>query len=373
MQLITLMGLLLLQPGCNESAEKARPSETSINLASRVFGDVEGTPVHLYTITNPNDLRCTLTNYGATVVTVETPDRNGEIANINLGFNSLEGYKQDHPYFGSTIGRFANRIAKARFTLDGTTYRLTANEGSNHLHGGTRGFHKVIWEAEEVRDENSAGIRFHYLSPDGEEGYPGNLDVTVTYSLTATDELRIEYEATTDQATPVNLTNHNYWNLNGAGQGTILDHVLTIAGDRYLEVDDDLIPTGKITLVDGGPMDFTTPKSLGQDMEKLTNDPRGYDHCYVLSGGNGLKLAARLKSPESGRVMEVHTTQPAIQFYSGNFLDGSPESGGYPQYSGLCLETQHYPDSPNHPDFPSVILRPGEKYHQVTIHKFLVE
>ncbi|MHC4606973.1 MAG: aldose epimerase family protein [Planctomycetota bacterium] len=293
-----------------------------------------------------------LTSCGATVVSVEAPGA------LTLGFPTLEGYLVRHPYFGSTVGRFCNRIARGRFTLDGTEYTLAANDGPNHLHGGDAGFDRVIWDAEEI----PGGARFAYLSRDGEEGYPGNLRVTAEYTL-AGGAMKVEFTATTDKPTPVNLTNHCYWNL--AGSGTILDHEVTIAADRYLPVDETLIPTGELAEVKGTRFDFTASRPIGEG---------GYDHCFALNSGDGsLALAARVRDPKSGRVMEVHTTQPGIQFYTGNFLDGSPACGGFGKHGGFCLETQHFPDSPNRPEFPSTILRPGETYHEVTLHRFSVD
>jgi aldose 1-epimerase len=302
---------------------------------------------------------------------MHVPDRTGRLGDVTLGFDNLQSYLDGHPYFGATVGRYANRIAQGRFTLDGRTYVLATNDGPNHLHGGVRGFDKVIWRAE-VLAGTGAAVRFTYTSPDGEEGYPGTLTAAVTYTLTEDNELRLDYLATTSQATVVNLTNHAYWNL--AGTGNILDHVLQIAADRYTPVDDTLIPTGAIDPVRGTPMDFTRPLPIGSRIRQLTNEPQGYDHNYVLdSRGGDLALAARVEEPTTGRVLEIHTTEPGIQFYSGNFLDGTLTGKGgvvYQQYDGFCLETQHFPDSPNRPNFPSVILRPGQIYTQTTIHKF---
>lgn len=369
--------ILLLLVSCQTAP--VEPEEETVvgklGIEKQSFGKTEdGSQVDLYTCTNANGLKVKLINYGAIVVAVETPDRDGKFENIALGFDSMKGYLQEHPYFGAAVGRYANRIAGGKFSLEGQEYSLATNDGENHLHGGVKGLDKVVWTAEEVTEENGAGVRFHYLSPDGEEGYPGNLDVTVLYLLNNDNELRVEFDAKTDKATPVNLTNHAYWNLNGEGSVTILDHLMTIRADSYLPVSDQLIPTGEIAPVEGTPMDFRRPKRIGEDIEQLTNEPRGFDHCWILSGeGNLSTLAARTKSPDSGRVMEIYTSQPAIQFYSGNFLDGSEQNGGYQQYEGFCLETQHFPDSPNHPNFPSTILQPGERFQQVTVHRFFVE
>jgi aldose 1-epimerase len=310
-------------------------------------------------------------NYGAIVVELRTPDRHGKLENITLGFPTLDGYLGKHPYFGATVGRYANRIALGKFTLDGTSYSLAQNNGPNHLHGGIVGFSHALWDAQPVQTHDSVGVRFNHTSPDGEEGYPGTVAATVVYTLTNGNELRIEYTATTDKATPINLTNHAYWNLAGAGQGTILDHELMLAADTYLPVDATLIPTGELASVAGTPFDFTSPHRIGARIGQVKGDPPGYDHCFVLRGQKGaLELAAHVRHVGSGRTMEVYTTQPGVQFYTGNFLDGGPAGGGYPRNAGFCLETQHYPDSPNRPEFPSVVLRPGETYHEITVHRF---
>lgn len=348
--------------------------DMNMSIEKTEFGTVPtGETVSLFTCRNESGLIMRLIDYGAIVVSLETPDREGNVDNITLGFDSLEGYLQRHPYYGATIGRYGNRIANGKFTLDGETYQLARNIMGNHLHGGIVGFDKVMWDAEEVKSDEGVGVRFHYLSPDGDEGYPGNLDVTVLYLLTDEDEMRIEYTATTDKATPVNLTNHCYWNLEGAESGKILDHELMLNADRFLEVDEEIMPTGKLIAVEGTPFDFTSPKPIGRDFGELEK-MGGYDHCFVLNSQDGtLALAARAKDPDSGRVMEVHTTQPAMQFYTANFLEGDESQGGYGRHSAFCLETQHYPDSPNHPEFPSTILRPGETYRQVTVHRFYAE
>jgi aldose 1-epimerase len=345
-----------------------------MGIQEAVFGEtVDGEKATLYTCTNENELRLRITNYGAIVVSVETPDRQGSLANINLGFDTLDGYLERHPYFGSTVGRFCNRIGKARFVLDGVEYQLAANNGPNHLHGGIVGFDKVLWGAEPLTTDWGVGIRFSYVSPDGEEGYPGNLSVEVLYFLNNDDELEITFMATTDKATPVNLTNHCYWNLSGAGSGTILDHQVMIAASRYLVVDEGLIPTGEIAPVEATPLDLQSPRRIGERIDDIEGIG-GYDHCFVLDRpGNMKATAARVKDPATGRVMEILTTQPAIQFYTGNSLDGSVASGNHKRHEALCLETQHFPDSPNKPDFPSTIIRPGETYRHKTVHRFLVD
>lgn len=358
-----------------QEAKKAKEKGSSMKIEKQPFGKTEdGQDVTLFTCTNELGLVLKLTDYGALVVAVETPDRSGRLANINLGFPKLDGYLARHPYFGATVGRFCNRIAKGKFTLNGKEYQLATNNGANHLHGGIKGFDKQMWQATEVKVADAVGVQFSRRSPDGEEGYPGNLDVTVTYTLTNHNELKVDFTAKTDRATPVNLTNHNYWNLAGAGSGSILHHELTLDADKYLPVDDGLIPTGELSDVKGTPLDFTAPHSIGERMKSIKADPVGYDHCFALRSQDGsLAFAARVRDPSSGRVMEIYTTQPGIQFYSGNFLDGSAANGGYKQHEGFCLETQHYPDSPNQPKFPRAILQPGEEFKQTTVHRFSVD
>ncbi len=343
-----------------------------MSVSKSPFGKTtDDNQVALYTCVNAHGLVMKVMTYGATVVEIQTPDRDGKLANITLGFDSLDGYLGEHPYFGATVGRYANRIAKGNFTLDGKQYSLATNNDANHLHGGIIGFSRVVWDAQTVQDENKVGVRFTYTSKDGEEGYPGTLKAIVTYTLNNHNAMRIDYEAVTDKATPVNLTNHSYWNLAGAGSGTILNHQLTLAADKYLPVDDTLIPTGQLAEVANTPFDFRKPHRIGQRIDQVTGDPPGYDHCFVLRNQDSdMALAARVTEPESGRVLEILTTQPGIQFYTGNFLDGNSTNGGYNRNNGLCLETQHYPDSPNQRAFPSVILRPGETYRQSTIHRF---
>ncbi len=336
------------------------------------FGSTpDGREVGLFTCENRHGLSVELLSLGATLKSLQIPDRDGEFDNVVLGFPTIEGYLQRHPYFGSTVGRFANRIAGATFTLDGVLYRLAANNGQHHLHGGVVGFDQAVWEAEPFEAEGECGVRFSYLSRDREERYPGNLSVEVVYTLTDENEVRIAFSATTDAQTPVNLTNHTYWNL--AGSGLILDHVVQIEADRFLPVDEQQIPTGEIAPVAGTPMDFTAPKSIGEDLDGLPGERIGYDHCYVLRHRTGMAPAARVSDPTSGRVMEIATSQPGLQLYSGNNLTGFEPHGGFGRFSGLCLETQHFPDSPNRPEFPSTILAPGEQYTQMTIHRFSIE
>ena len=343
----------------------------AMNVTPEPFGTLpDGTAVELFTLTNSKGLKARLMTYGAILVSLEVPDRDGRLGDVVLGYDSLEAYVKNNPYFGAIVGRYGNRIAKGKFTLDGATYTLATNDGANHLHGGRKGFDKVVWKADPIRTAEAVGVRFSYLSKDGEEGYPGNLSVAVEYTLNEANELAISYGATTDKATPVNLTHHTYWNLNGA-KGDVLGQTLELAADRFTVVDKGLIPTGALAPVKGTAMDFTAPMEIGARIAQVEG---GYDHNYVLNRApSGLALAARLADPSSGRVMEIRTTEPAIQFYSGNFLDGTITGKGgivYKTHYGLCLETQHYPDSPNHPDFPSTILRPGRTLRSLTVHRF---
>jgi aldose 1-epimerase len=319
--------------------------------------------------------------YGGIIVTLETPDKNGTIDDITLGFDSLDGYLQDHPYFGAIVGRYGNRIAKARFTLDGKEYSLAVNNGPNALHGGLQGFDKKVWKAETITQDGIPALKLYYLSKDGEEGYPGNLKTTVIYSLNNENELKIEYFAETDKATPLNLTNHAYFNLAGHRQlQSIANHVLTLHADRFTPVDESLIPTGELRNVKGTPMDFTEPKKIGERIDADDEQIRfggGYDHNFVLNKkGASLTLGGRVHEPTSGRVLEFFTTQPGVQFYTGNFLDGTLKGKGgkvYEHRFGFCLETQHFPDSPNQPNFPTTILKPDETYHHSTVYKFFTE
>lgn len=354
--------------------KKQMKEKPEMDIQKQAFGQLpDGQKVDLYVLTNGKGMSAKIMTYGATLVSLEVPDRKGNIADITLGCDSIEGYMEASPYFGSTVGRYANRIGKGKFTLDGVEYTLATNNGENHLHGGIKGFDKVLWGAEPFKRDEEIGVKFVYFSKDGEEGYPGNLACRVTYRMTANNELHIVYEAETDKATPVNLTHHSYFNLAGQGEGDILSHELQLEADAYTPVDAGLIPTGEIRDVTGTPMDFTTPHAIG---ERIGQVEGGYDHNFVLrSGGEALALAARVYEPEYGRIMEIHTTEPGIQFYSGNFLDGTITGKGgkvYEQHYGFCLEPQHFPDSPNKPNFPSAILRPGEKYFSRTTFKFSV-
>jgi len=346
-----------------------------MKVSTSDFGTLpDGTQITKFTIDNGSGVVMEMINYGAIMTSLKTPDKNGESANINAGFDNLESYLGGTPYFGATVGRYANRIAGGKFKIGETEYSLATNNGPNSLHGGKVGFDKKVWKSEVIETEKEAGVKFTYVSPAGEEGYPGELTTTATYSLNMDGELKIDLSATTDATTVVNLTNHSYWNLAGIRSGKVYDHVLQLEADYYLSVNDNLIPTGERTSVKGNAFDFTSPKPIGQDIEATGGDPTGYDHCYVLRNQDGtLALAATVKSPASGRVMEVWTTQPGIQFYTGNFLNGSEGNAGIQRHEAFCLETQHYPDSPNQTAFPSVLLQPGETYREVTVHKYSVE
>jgi aldose 1-epimerase len=347
-----------------------------MHIQRRLFGHtVNQEPVNLFTLSNNHGLEIKITNYGGTVVSILAPDRDGNFGEVTLGFDNLEQYIDNSPYFGCLVGRYANRIAKGKFMLNGIAYNLAQNNGENHLHGGLKGFDKVVWQAAEFSGEDQVGLVLTYQSPDGEENYPGTLDLRVIYTLNNDNALKIEYFAAADQDTVLNLTNHTYFNL--AGAGDILGHVLTLNAARFTPIDETLIPTGELRSVSGTPMDFTTAAIIGERIEQ--DDPQlnfagGYDHNWVLNkADDGLVLAAAVFEPFSGRVLETYTTQPGIQFYSGNFLDGSlsgPDGIVYDKRSGFCLETQHFPDSPNQPHFPSTNLKPGEQYRQTTIYKF---
>jgi aldose 1-epimerase len=337
------------------------------------------TPVESYTLTNANGLEMRVTNYGGTITSLKVPDRSGHVDDIVLGFDTIDGYLKDPPYFGALIGRYGNRIAKGQFTLDGQTYQLATNNGPNHLHGGVKGFDKVLWNAMPADGADGVSVTLTRTSPDGEEGYPGNLQVSVRYMLTDKNELAIDYRATTDKPTPVNLTQHSYFNLAADG-GDILGHELMLNANRYTPVDDTLIPTGELAAVEGTPFDFRKATAIGArintDNLQLKNG-KGYDHNWVLNRtGTGLERAATVFEPKSGRTLEVATTEPGVQLYSGNFLDGTITGKGgrvYKLRSGLCLETQHFPDSPNHPNFPSTILKPGQTYASRTVFTFGVK
>lgn len=344
----------------------------NMEIRKSLFGKTkDGSDIHLFTLKN-KDMTVTLTNYGGIVTSVLVPDQKGKIDDVVLGFNNLDSYLKTHPFFGALVGRYGNRIGNSKFTLEGKEYKLVANDGKNHLHGGTIGFDKVVWKAAEVRESGRVGIRLQYLSVDGEEGYPGNLNVTVYYFLTEENELVIEYEAETDKTTVVNLTHHSYFNLAGEGSGDVLSHEVMINADRITAVDDSSIPTGELAPVKGTAFDFTSVHAIG---ERIASTGNGYDHNYCINRAEeGLVLAARIKDPSSGRVLEVSTTEPGVQFYSGNYLDGSlvgKAGKPYQKRSGFCFETQHYPDSPNQPSFPSTVLKSGEIYRHTCVYKFI--
>jgi len=344
-----------------------------VRVEKDVFGKLEdGSVVERFTLFAASGIKAKVISYGATLVSLEVPGSNGKLQDVVCGYDDIEGYVGDGCYFGCTAGRFANRIAGGEFELDGVAYKLARNDGANHLHGGHKGFNKVLWDGTEFCDSHSAGVAFRYVSVDGEEGYPGNLDVVVTYTLTDVGELEISYEARTDKKTVVNLTNHSYFNL--AGVGDVLSHELMINAASYTPVDEGLIPVGEVVSVKGSDLDFTLPCAIG---ERIANVEGGYDHNYVLNKvePGELSLAARVFEPVSGRIMEVSTTEPGLQFYSGNFLDGVKGKAGafYNKHDGFCLETQHWPDSPHWPSFPSVVLEPGQVYSHLTVHKFSVK
>ncbi|WP_116465787.1 aldose epimerase family protein [Flagellimonas flava] len=340
--------------------------------------EIEGDSVKLYTLRNGKGIEAYFTNFGQRLVSLYVPDKNGKLEDIVLGFNSLEEYGQEGAaYFGATIGRYGNRIANGSFVLDGKTYPLAKNNGPNHLHGGLKGFDNVVWKVDEVSQKS---IQFSRISPDGEEGYPGNLAVKVSYKLTEDNELKISYEATTDKKTVVNLTHHSFFNLKGEGNGTIEDHILTINADLYTPIDENLIPTGELANVKQTPLDFTSPKTIGQDIHNNSSQltmAGGFDHNYILEtsskNSEGLVMAAKVEEPSSGRTMEVYTNEPGIQFYSGNFLDGTVKGKSGRKYlkrGAFCLETQHYPNSPNQSGFPSTELDVGDTYTSVCVYKF---
>jgi len=347
-------------------------------MKKSVFGKTkDGEAVDLYVLSNANGMEVAITNHGGTVVSIKAPDRNGKFADVVLGFDNFDGYLNNTPFFGALVGRYGNRIANGLFTLDGHEYHLAQNDGRNTLHGGLKGFDKRVWSAKDVSKTGVPAIELTYVSKDGEEGYPGDLTATVTYTLTARNELRIDYGATTDKPTVLNLTNHSYFNLAGEGNGDILSHIMTIHADRFTPVDAGLIPTGELQSVAGTPFDFRKPTPIGaridQSYEQLSLG-HGYDHNFVLNGKSGeLNVAAHVSEPKSGRVLEVLTTQPGVQFYTGNFLDGTVHGKGgkaYGRRSGFCLETQHFPDSPNQPKFPTAVLRPGEHFQSTTVFRF---
>jgi aldose 1-epimerase len=365
---------------CAADADAPGGQPMGAGVTKAEFGKTpDGKGVDLYTLTNAHGMKAKIINYGGIVTELEAPDRDGKMGDVVLGFDNLKSYLAGSPYFGALVGRVANRIAKGRFTLDGKEYKLFVNNGPNALHGGEKGFDKVVWRAEPEETKDGPALKLTYLSPSGEEGYPGNLTVRVTYTLTNDNELRIDYTATTDKATPLNLTNHSYFNLGGPGSGDILGHEVMIAADKYTPVDGTMIPTGEIKPVKGTPLDFTKPTTIGARIDELKHDeatanPGGYDHNYVLRGDNKERaLVASVHEPKTGRTMEVYTTEPGLQFYTGNFLDGKLKGKNgvvYKKRQAFCMEADHFPDSVNHPDFPTTILEPGKTYAQTTVYKF---
>ncbi|HUV66941.1 MAG TPA: aldose epimerase family protein [Sedimentisphaerales bacterium] len=375
---LVLAAALTVMFGCKEkgptSAQgRAKGKEAkSMSVNTESFGQTpDGRQVDLYTLANANGLRARIINYGAILVSLEVPDRNGNPADIVLGYDNLDEYLNRGGLFGAVVGRYANRIGGAKFVLDGVEYELVANNRPNHIHGGKIGFAKVVWRLEDIKAEDrQAAVKLSYVSQDGEEGYPGNLACSVTYTLTDENELKIGYEAETDKATVLNLTNHSYFNLAGHGAGDVLGHVLMLNADKYTVFDDALIPTGEIRSVKATPFDFTTPTPIGARIGEVG---AGYDQNYVLNGGGSPALCARVSEPTSGRVMEVRTTEPGVQLYTANWSNKSVTGKAgqvYGNHGGFCLETQHYPDSPNKPDFPSVVLKPGQKFTSVTVFEF---
>jgi aldose 1-epimerase len=352
---------------------------SAVAIEKKSFGKTQdGHEVFAYTLKNQSGMEVVITNFGGVVLSIKVPDRDGKFADIALGFDELADYEKKGPYFGALIGRYANRLAKGQFTLHGKTYQLPVNNGSNSLHGGNIGFDKRVWKPKESTDASGQHLHLHYLSKDGEEGYPGNVNVDVTYTVTEKNELRISYSATTDKDTVLNLTNHSYFNLKGQGEGDILDHKMMINADRFTPVDANLIPTGELRPVSGTPFDFRQPTAIGariNDPDEQLKLGGGYDHNWVLNGGGKMGLAARVVEPTTGRVLEVLTDQPGVQFYTGNFLDGTAKGKGkvYNHRFAFCLETQHFPDSPNHPKFPTTELKPGQKFQSTTVYRFSTE
>jgi aldose 1-epimerase len=369
-----LVATVLVVAGCSEKKPVA-------SITSEEFGKMpDGQKVLIYTLVNNNGLKAKITEYGATLVSLEAPDKDGKLADVVLGYASLDGYLKGDPFYGKTVGRFANRIAKGKFSLEGKEYTLAINNTPNHLHGGPKGYHSVVWKSEIIEKEGHQALKFTYHSPDGEEGYPGNMDIEVIYTWNDENGLVIDYKATTDQSTIINLTNHALFNLKGECNGDILGHVLTLNASKFTPVDSTLIPTGELRPVAGTPLDFTTPHAIG---ERIASDDEqikkgmGYDHNWVIDRkDSSLILAVTLVEPESGRKMEVYTTEPGMQFYTGNFIDGKfvgKTNKPHEYRCGLALEAQHYPDAPNQPTFPSVVLKKGEVYTQTTVYKFGVD
>lgn len=376
--LLTIVACIALSFfSCKSNKQPEAQADTqikdSLSISKTTWGKADNKDIYLYSLTNANGMKVDITNFGAIIVSIYTKDKSDSLANVVMGFDSLAQYKTNPNFYGVTVGRYANRIANAKFKLDGKEYKLNANDGKNSLHGGAVGFHKKVWDATELTGADSVALQLSYTSPDLEEGYPGNLSSTVTFVLNNANELKIYYSAQTDKPTVINLTNHSYFNLSG-GKENILNHNLTIYADSITPVNAELIPTGKIDPVKGTAFDFTSAHKIG---ERIAQVKGGYDHNFVLSKTKGsYGLAVELADSVSGRVMEMYTSEPGVQFYSGNFLDGTftgHDNVNYKQYWGLCLEAQHYPDSPNQAKFPSVVLKPGEKYYQLTTYKFSVK
>ncbi|MCB0638700.1 MAG: galactose mutarotase [Lewinella sp.] len=378
---LALLALLIFSacqgPAPESSDDSAETPAAALSITKAAYGQTPDGPADLYTLRNANGMEVTITNYGGIIVSWMAPDKNGQMADIVLGYDELASYLEASPYFGAIIGRYGNRIGKGQFSIDGKEYQLPTNDGPNHLHGGDKGFDKVLWSASTSEDSDRVSLHLTYRSADGEQGYPGNLDATVTYSLDNANQLHMDYRATTDQPTIVNLTNHAYFNL--AGRGDILAHELMIKADTFTPVDETLIPTGEMRAVEGTPFNFQTPMPIGSRIHfdtKQLRHGKGYDHNFVLNrDGAGMELVASVYEPESHRLLEILTVEPGLQFYSGNFLDGSNVGKGgipYEFRTGFCLETQHYPDSPNHPEWPSTLLRPGETYETHTIYRVSV-
>jgi aldose 1-epimerase len=370
--LIAIVGVILLSSSANAQMKE----KTKAGIEKTAWGKTpDGEEVDLYTLTNANGMKVKITNYGGIITEIWVPDKDGKFADVTLGHDSLKGYLDGHPYFGAITGRVANRIAKGKFTLDGKEYTLAVNNGPNHLHGGKKGFDKVVWKVVRFHDmDDRPTLELTYTSKDGEEGYPGTLVVSVIYQLGIRNELGINYGAQSSKATPLNLTNHAYFNLAGHAQGDILGHEVQIFADKYTPTDATLIPTGKIEPVKGTPFDFTEATAIGKHIKEIKSDPVGYDLNYVLrSGEEEMRPATRVREPKSGRVLEVRTTEPGVQFYTGNFLEGKDKGKGgvvYKQYAGFCLETQHFPDSINQKEFPSVILKPDANFKSTTVFSF---
>lgn len=357
------------------SSRETMPGSAEMGVKKEAFGKTaDGKAVTKYVCTNANGLVLEMIDYGATVISMKTPDRNGKLENITLSCPDMPGYEACGSYFGSTVGRYCNRIAKGKFSIGDKEFTLATNNDPNHLHGGVKGFDKQVWQAAPIKRKDAVGVQFTLTSKDGDEGYPGELEATAVYLLDNENCLLVELSATTDKPTHVNMTNHNYWNLGGEGSGKILDHHLQVAADKYIPVDATGIPTGELKDVTGTPFDFKKWHRIGDRIGEIKTDPVGYDHCYALNSQSGeMQTCATVYDPSTGRMMEIQTTLPGLQFYTGNFLDGTAGSGGFDQYNAFCLETQRYPDTPNQPDFPSTLLKPGKKYHEKTLHKFSVQ